>query len=132
MLLQDQSRPVILLVEDTEETRYLLGKMLTKGGCFVDLARDEEDAILRARSRSPDLILMSLNLELEQLVATAQRIRDQANLAPEVAVVIFCVSTIPEGSEWEIHDNIYATRPDNFDQLRYFLHQLLRKRLPRC
>ena len=129
MPVEDESRPVILLVEDIEETRYLLEKMLRKDGYCVDLARDEEDAIRRARSQSPDLILMSLNAELEQLVATAQRIRDHANLTTEVAVVIFCVSTIPESAEWEIHDNIYATRPDNFDQLRHFLHQLLRKRL---
>ena len=131
MPLADESRPVILLVEDTEETRNLLEKMLKQDGYFVDLARHEEDAIIRARSRSPDLILISLDLRLEQLVATAQRIRDQANLAPKVAVVIFCVSTIPEGAECEVRDNIHATRPDNFDQLRYFLHQLLRTRLPR-
>jgi two-component system nitrogen regulation response regulator GlnG len=129
MPVEDESCPVILLIEDVEETRYLLEKMLKKDGYCVDLARDEEDAIRTARSQSPDLILMSLNPELEQLVATAQRIRDYANLTTEVAVVIFCVSTIPESAEWEVHDNIYATRPDNFDQLRQFLHQLLRKRL---
>ena len=128
MLLKDESRPVILLIEDTEETRNLLEKMLKQDGYFVELARNEDDAILRARSRSPDLILMSLNFGLEQLVATAQRIRDQANLTPKVAVVIFGVSTISEGAEWEVHNNIYATWPDNFDQLRYFLHQLYRTR----
>jgi DNA-binding response OmpR family regulator len=127
---EDHSHPVVLFVEDTEEIRDLLAKMLKKDGYCVDLARNEEDAIWRARSRSPDLILMSLNLELEQLVATARRIRDQADLGSQVAVVIFCVPTMPEGAEWEIHDNVYAIRPDNFDQLRHFLHQLLHKRLP--
>jgi DNA-binding response OmpR family regulator len=131
MPVEDQSRPVILLVEDTEETRYLLEKMLKKDGYSVSLARDEEGALLSARSRTPDLILMSLNLGIRELVEAAQRIRDQADLTSAVAVVIFCVSTIPESAEWEIEENIYATRPDNFDQLRDFLHQLLRKRAPR-
>ena len=130
MTLVNQPRPIILLLEDVEETRYLLEIMLEEDGYDAELARDEEDAILRARSRSPDLILMSLDLEPEQLATTAQRIRDQATLAQDVAVVIFCVSTIPQGAEREINENVYVTRPDNFDQLRDFLRRLLRKRFP--
>ena len=132
MTLVNQPRPIILLLEDVEETRHLLEIMLEEDGYDAELARDEEDAILRARSRSPDLILMALDLEPEQLVTTAQRIRDQATLAQDVAVVIFCVSTIPQGAEREIHKNVYVTRPDNFDQLRDFLRWLLRKRFPTC
>jgi len=131
MSLEVQSRSFILILEDSEEIGCLLEKMLEEDGYDVNFARDEEDAVLRARYRPPDLILMSVNLDLENLVASAQRIRHQANLAPEVAVVIFCVATIPESAEWEIRDNIYATRPDNFDQLTYLLHRLLRERSPR-
>jgi two-component system, NtrC family, nitrogen regulation response regulator GlnG len=116
----------ILIVEDIEETRYLIEKLLKKNGYDVDLARDEEDAICRARSRSPDLILLSLGFEREELVATAQRIRNRAALSQDIAVVIFCVPTIPEGAEMEVNENVYVTRPDNFDQLRYFLRRLLR------
>jgi len=122
-----QSRPVILLVEETEETRNLLEKMLKRDGYCVDLARDEDEAVVRASTRSPNLILMTLNIALTQLVATAKRIRDEASLAPRI-VVIFCASTIPEGAEWEVQDHIYAIRPDNFNQLRYFLRQLHGKR----
>jgi CheY-like chemotaxis protein len=122
----------ILVLEDVDETRYLLGKMLKGNGYHVDLARDEEDAISRASSRSPDLILMSLGQECEQLVATAQRIRTQAELGLEVAIVVFCVPTIPEGAEVEVKKNVYVTRPDNFNQLRDFLRRLLGRELPIC
>jgi CheY-like chemotaxis protein len=122
----------ILVLEDIDETRYLLGKMLKGNGYQVDLARDEEDAISRATSRSPDLILMSLGLECDQLVATAQRIRKQADLGLEVAIVVFCVPTIPEGAEMEVNKNVYVTRPDNFNQLREFLRRLLGKVPPIC
>jgi CheY-like chemotaxis protein len=115
----------ILIVEDIEETRYLIEKLLKKNGYNVELARDEEDAICRARFRSPNLILMSLGFEREELVATAQRIRNRASLSQDTAVVIFCVSTIPEGAEMEVTENIHVTRPDNFDQLRAFLGRLL-------
>jgi two-component system KDP operon response regulator KdpE len=122
----------ILIVEDIEETRYLIEKLLKKNGYKVELARDEEDAICRARSQSPNLILMSLGFEREELIATAQRIRDRAALSRDTAIVIFCVPTIPEGAELEVKENIYVTRPDNFDQLRAFLGRLLHRRRSIC
>ncbi len=122
----------ILIVEDVEETRYLIEKLLRKNGYDVELARDEQDAICRARFRSPNLILMSLGFDRDELVATAQRIRNQAALSRDTAVVIFCVPTIPEGAEMEVSENIYVTRPDNFDQLRALLRRLLRVRSSIC
>jgi CheY-like chemotaxis protein len=121
-----QRRQVILVLDDIEETRYLLKKMLEVNGCYVALARDEKDAISRACSQSPDLILMSLGLELDQLLATAHRLRKECAIGQDVAIIIFCVPTIPEGAEIEIKQNVYVTRPDNFNQLRGLLHRLLR------
>ena len=125
MTLDSQQRQIILVLDDVEETAYLTEKMLKKNGYCVTLARNEEDAILQGRSQSPDLILMSLGLEPERLVATAHRIRRQAGLSEDVAIVIFCVPTIPEGTEVEVDKNVYLTRPDNFNQLRAFLHRLV-------
>ncbi len=51
--------------------------MLGKNDRHVALASDEEDAISKARSESPDLLLMSLDLKFEELLATAQRIRQK-------------------------------------------------------
>jgi len=125
MVLEHQQRQAILVLEDIEETAYLIEKMLKVNGYYVILARTEEDAIFRGRSQPPDLILMSLGLVPEHLVATAHRIRRQAGLSQDVAIVIFCVPTIPEGAEVEIDKNVYVTRPDNFNQLRELLHRLL-------
>jgi CheY-like chemotaxis protein len=132
MNVESEHRQVILVLDDIEETRHLTEKMLGKNDCCITLARDEEDAISRARSESPDLILMSLGLELEQLLATAKRIRQKAAFGEDVAIVIFCVPTIPEGAEMEINKNVYVTRPDNFDQLRNFLHRLLQHHPSTC
>src|SRR5258708_2098832 len=124
MTSEHQQRQVILVLEDIEETAYLLEKMLKGNGYRVTVARTEEDAIFRGRSQSPDLILMSLGLGPERLLATAHRIRRQAGLSQNVAIVIFCVATIPEGAEIEVDKNIYLTRPDNFNQIREFLHRI--------
>jgi two-component system, OmpR family, KDP operon response regulator KdpE len=125
MTSEHQQRQIILVLEDIEETAYLIEKMLKGNGYCVTLARTEEDAILRGRSQSPDLILMSLGLAPERLLATAHRIRQQAGLSQDVAMVIFCIPTIPEGAEMEVGKNVYVTRPDNFNQLRELLHRLL-------
>ena len=129
---EPQRRQVILVLDDIEETRDLIKKMLIGNGCCVNLARDEEDAISRARSQSPDLILMSLGLELDQLLATAHRIRQKCAFSQDVAIIIFCVPTIPEGAEIEVKQNVFVTRPDNFDQLRDLLHRLLRNDYHPC
>jgi CheY-like chemotaxis protein len=131
MALEHQQRQNLLVLEDIEETAYLIEKMLKGNGYSVSLARSEEDAICRGRFQSPDLILMSLGLGLERLLATAHRIRRQAGLSQDVAIVIFCVPTVPEGAEVEVDRNVHLTRPDNFNQLRELLHRLL-CRVPTC
>jgi CheY-like chemotaxis protein len=125
MILHHRQREIILVLEDIEETAYLIEKMLKGNGYCVTLARNEEDAIQRARSQSPNLILISLGLGPERLLAVAHRIRRQACLSKDVAIVIFCVPTIPQGAEMEVDKNVYVTRPDNFNQLRELLHRLL-------
>jgi DNA-binding response OmpR family regulator len=125
MIFQHRQREIILVVEDIEETAHLIEKMLKGNGYCVTLARNEEDAIQRARSQSPNLILISLGLGPERLVSVGNRIRRQASLSKDVAIVIFCVPTIPEGAEMEVDNNVYVTRPDNFNQLRELLHRLL-------
>lgn len=122
---QEPQRQIILVLDDIEETRYLIQRMLKVNGYNVVLARNEEEAISEALIRSPSLILMSLGLEPEQLLAIARRLRQEAALSDDVAIVMLCVFTIPEGAELEVHKNVYMTHPDNFDQLRGFLHRVL-------
>ena len=100
-MVVDQQLRQILVLEDIEETGFLIDKMLKGNGYRVTLARNEEDAIMRARLQSPDLILMSLGLGPELLLETAHRIRQEATLSQDVAIVIFCVPTIPEGA-WNL------------------------------
>jgi CheY-like chemotaxis protein len=125
MMKNDDRTPLILVVEDVEETRDGIEKLLRADGYRVDSARDEEDAVVRAGRAHPHLILVSLGGLAFEVIATAARIRERARLRPGVPIVIFCVSTVPEGSEVEIEGNVHLTRPDNFDQLRALLRRLL-------
>jgi len=74
-------RSVILVIEDVEETRYGIKRLLTVSGNQVVTARDEEDAVLLARIRAPDLILMCLGLDAAHALPLTQRIRARARLS---------------------------------------------------
>jgi two-component system cell cycle response regulator DivK len=52
----------ILLVEDNEMNRDMLSRRLQRKGYCVVTAEDGEKGLLLARSESPDLILMDINL----------------------------------------------------------------------
>jgi two-component system, cell cycle response regulator DivK len=54
--------PKILLVEDNEMNRDMLSRRLERQGYEVVIAPDGIQGISRARTESPDLILMDMNL----------------------------------------------------------------------
>lgn len=80
--------PTILVVDDFDDTRWLLRTWLERRGFRVIEAENGNEAVAEAQSQSPDLIIMDLEMpELDGLSATRQ-IRGDANLAnvPIVAV----------------------------------------------
>jgi CheY-like chemotaxis protein len=116
---------VILVANDVEETRDGIEQLLSSDGYKVVAARDEDDAVSRARQRMPDLILVSLDGHPLEVIASAARIRQRARLGERIPVVLFCLPIVDEGDEVAIGRNVYVTRPDNFDQLRAFIGRLL-------
>lgn len=54
--------PKILLVEDEEMNRDMLGRRLERKGYEVIVAVDGQDAIAKASEHAPDLILMDMSL----------------------------------------------------------------------
>jgi CheY-like chemotaxis protein len=120
-------RLTILVVEDVEETRDGIEKLLQVDGYRVEPARGERDAVDIAGRKFPDLILVSPGGAPREAIATACQIRERAGLSDNVPIVIFCVDEIPQGHEAAIGRNVYITRPDNFNQLRRLIARLLSK-----
>ena len=127
MIREDDTTPIILVVEDVAETREGIEKLLKADGYCVVVARDERDAIESAQLRHPDLILVSLAGLPDDVIVSARRIREHANAGEKVPVVLFCIEGIGEGKEVAIGQNVHLTRPDNFNQLRRLLTRLLHK-----
>lgn len=117
--------PRILVVQDVEETRDALAKLLQVDGYRVDAARAEDDAVVRAQRQPPHLLLVNLGQSPAEVIAVARRIRDRAGVNNEVPIVIFCSEAVGEGEEVALGNQVYVTRPDNFNQLRRFLGRLL-------
>ena len=125
MSTESDRRPIILVLEDVEETRDGMEKLLTASGYRVIPARTEAGAIGQAGREYPNLILVSLGGAESGVIAAAKRVREGAGLREDVPIVIFCSPTRPEGAEVELCQGIYVTCPDNFDQLRALLRRLL-------
>ena len=117
--------PVILLVDDVEEALDGFEKLLRVEGYEVEPARSEERAVECARRRPPQLILLNLDGSAAKVIAAARRIRALAQLDHSVPMVLFCFDAVAEGAEVDFGNNVYVTRPDNFDQLRAFIRRLL-------
>jgi CheY-like chemotaxis protein len=130
MATDPQRHPCVLVIGDVEEIRDGIERLLRFSGYLVTTARDEAGAVVIAGSPPADLILISLGIDAAGAVVMAHRIRDAARLNHSVPVVVFCVPGLPEGAEEMIGDNIYLTRPDNFDQLRRLLKRLVAAQSP--
>ena len=127
MIREADTSLVVLVVEDVAETRDGIEELLKTDGYRVSVARDERDAVECAQRQRPDLILVSLAGLPGEVIVTARRIRERAEVGDSVPVVLFCIDEIGEGDEVAIGQNVHVTRPDNFNQLRSLMTRLLRK-----
>ena len=115
---------LFLVVEDFEDSRFMMRRLLEMAGYSVLEASDGEQAVRMAVESRPALILMDLSLpKLDGLSATRQ-IRQKKGLK-KVPIVAVSAHDSPE-SRTEALDagcNEYVTKPIDFDHL----HALLRR-----
>lgn len=69
--MQQPAKPVILVVDDFDDTRLLLRTWLERKGFEVIEAENGNEAISQAETKRPNLIIMDLEMpELDGLAAT--------------------------------------------------------------
>ena len=92
--------PVILVVEDSDDTRHVLNLELRHRGCRVFTAADGHAGVETALSVRPDLILMDLNLPRLDGLAATERIRRHSELdeVPIIAVTAYDTYGIREAA----------------------------------
>ena len=119
--------PTVLVVEDFEDNRFMMRRLLEMSGYRVVEAVNGRQAVEKAQSERPDIILMDLSLPmLDGLAATRQiRAYDGLGKVPIVAVSAhdsadFHAEALAAGC------NEYVTKPIDFDQLVQLLSRLIK------
>src|SRR5215217_5011090 len=108
----------ILIVDDSPTERHVLNDMLTKSGYEVMASDNGEDAIQKAKSLRPDLILMDVVMPgLNGFQATRAISRDPETRA---IPIILCTSKSQETDKiWGMRQGArdYIVKPVNRDEL---------------
>lgn len=120
-----------MVVEDFEDNRFMMRRLLELSGYNVLEAVNGEEAVKKAQLEQPDLILMDLSLPLLDGLAATRRIREVEALrdVPIVAVSAHDTSDF-HADALAAGCNDYVTKPIDFDQLESLLARLLPSQTP--
>ena len=120
------SKKTVLVVEDFEDNRFMMRRLLELNGYRVIEAINGQEAVLIAAQERPHLILMDLSLpQIDGLAATRSiRQLDGMRAVPIIAISAhdtsdFRTEALAAGC------NEYLTKPVDFDQLEDLLKKLL-------
>ena len=124
-----QSQPEgakVLLVEDTEDNRFMMRRLLEMVGYEVIEARNGQEAVKLAEAEGPALILMDLSLPIIDGLAATRLIRKipAAEKIPIVAVSAHDTADFQEEA-LAAGCNGYVTKPIDFASLETLIARLL-------
>lgn len=116
----------VMVVEDFEDNRFMMRRLLEMSGYRVLEAINGEEAVELARSEHPSLILMDLSLPLLDGLAATRRIRQFEELRDVPIVAVSAHDTADfHADALAAGCNDYVTKPIDFDQLEALLRRLL-------
>ena len=121
-----RAKNFFLVVEDFEDSRFMMRRLLEMAGYNVLEASDGEQAVKMAVEARPVLILMDLSLpKLDGLAATRQ-IRQKKGLKA-VPIVAVSAHDSPESRTEALAAGCdeYVTKPIDFDHLTKVLQRFL-------
>ena len=118
----------VLLVEDTEDNRFMMRRLLEMAGYHVVEAMNGEEAVKLAKSESPRLILMDLSLPVIDGLAATRLIRKLPTCQSTPIIAVSAHDTSDFQSEAiEAGCNSYVTKPIDFNDLEELIAQLLQQ-----
>ena len=106
------TRPVVLLVEDDDDTRRMYAGCRELLGLSVREARDGREGVQRARELNPDVILMDIAMPRMNGLEATKLIRSDPAIA-EIPVVVLTALTRPGDMEraFESGADDFLTKP---------------------
>ena len=119
----------ILLVEDNEMNRDMLGRRLQRRGYEVLIAADGAEGVAKAQADPPDLILMDMSLPLMDGWEATRRLKaaSETQAVPIIALTAHAMSG-DRGKAVEAGSDNYDTKPIELDRLLGKIEALLNTR----
>ena len=118
----------VLLVEDTEDNRFMMRRLLEMTGYRVVEAMNGEEAVRLAKAESPQLILMDLSLPVIDGLAATRLIRKLPDCQRTPIIAVSAHDTSDFQSEAiRAGCNSYITKPIDFNELEALIGQFLTK-----
>ncbi|HEX5603892.1 MAG TPA: response regulator [Pyrinomonadaceae bacterium] len=124
---REKNHPVVLIVEDHDDTREMLTILLSSFGCHVVGAEDGERAMNVAERSRPDLILLDIKMPRLDGLAVARLIRSHPSLNKVPIVAVTGYGTPQQHREvLRAGCNHCLVKPIDFDQLEKLIEVLVR------
>jgi two-component system, cell cycle response regulator DivK len=116
----------VLLVEDTEDNRVMMRRLLEMSGYSVMEAVNGVEAVTKAELELPEIILMDLSLPLIDGLAATRRIRQLSGLKEIPIIAVSAHDTLDFHAEALVAGcDAYITKPIDFGELEGLIESLL-------
>jgi two-component system cell cycle response regulator DivK len=116
----------VLLVEDTEDNRQMMRRLLEMSGFRVVEATNGKEAVDVASQVQPQIILMDLSLPIIDGLAATRQIRNRPELNTVPIVAVSAHDTADFHSEaLEAGCDAYVTKPINYTELEDLVNRLI-------
>lgn len=118
----------VLLVEDTEDNRMMMRRLLEMSGYRVSEAVNGIEAVIAAEHETPDVILMDLSLPIIDGLAATRRIRQLPDLAEVPIIAVSAHDTADFHAEaLAAGCDAYITKPIDYTELEDLITDLTAK-----
>jgi len=123
----EREKQVFLVVEDFEDSRFMMRRLLEIAGYGVIEASDGVQAVEVAVQKRPALILMDLSLPKLDGLAATRKIREHEEMRT-VPIIAVSAHDAPESRIEALAAGCdeYVTKPIDFDNLNSLLKRVLR------
>jgi CheY-like chemotaxis protein len=127
VMMKTKAEPLtVLLVEDTEDNRFMMRRLLEMTGYRVVEAMNGEEAVKLAKAESPQLILMDLSLPVIDGLAATRLIRKLPKFESIPIIAVSAHDTSDFQSEAiQAGCNSYVTKPIDFNELEELIAELI-------
>jgi DNA-binding response OmpR family regulator len=127
--MEDLMQEKILIVDDDVDTLRLVGLMLQRKGYQIVAANHGNQALMMAKTESPDLILLDIMMPDLDGYEVTRRLRDDSNTA-DIPIIMFTAKSQVEdrATGFEAGADDYLTKPIQPNELFEHVREILERK----